>query len=141
MLFISQPTFFPWLGYFDLIDQSEVVVFLDDVDFAKQSWQQRNNFKTIEGLKKFTVPIDIKNSKSKQIKDILIFNSNHVSKKFKQFLKTNYHKSKYFSEYIEDLNTSVLEKMKNYKLITLNFEIIMWCLKVLGIKKKNNIFK
>ena len=57
MLFISQPTFFPWLGYFDLIDQSETVVFLDDVSFAKQSWQQRNYFKTASRLKPFTIPV------------------------------------------------------------------------------------
>ena len=39
MLLITQPTFIPWLGYFDLIDQSETTVFLDDVKFSKQSWQ------------------------------------------------------------------------------------------------------
>ena len=63
MLYISQPTFFPWLGYFDLIDQSETVVFLDDVNFTKQSWQHRNYFKTVDGLKLFTIPVISKNIK------------------------------------------------------------------------------
>ena len=30
-----QPTFFPWLGYFDLIDTADKFVFYDDVQFAR----------------------------------------------------------------------------------------------------------
>ena len=50
MLFLSQPTFFPWIGYYDLIDQSDIFVILDDVKFEKQSWHHRNNFKSKKGL-------------------------------------------------------------------------------------------
>ena len=54
---ISQPTYLPWLGYFDLIDQVDVFVLLDDVQFEKQSWQQRNRIKTPAGLQWLTVPV------------------------------------------------------------------------------------
>jgi len=37
-----QPTFVPWLGYFDLIDRVDVFVILDDVELSKQSFQTRN---------------------------------------------------------------------------------------------------
>ena len=57
MLFLSQPTFFPWIGYYDLIDQSDIFVILDDVKFEKQSWHHRNNFKSQKGLELFTLPI------------------------------------------------------------------------------------
>ncbi len=136
MIFISQPTFFPWLGYFDLIDQSKLVVLLDDVSFAKQSWQTRNNFKTTTGLKPFIIPISSKGAKSKLIKDTLIFDNNNLSKKFYHFLITNYSKSKYFKNYIDDLNNIFKIKIDNGNLLELNFDIILWCLKVLGIKKK-----
>lgn len=33
---ISQPTFLPWLGWFDLADQGDVMIILDDVPFSKQ---------------------------------------------------------------------------------------------------------
>ncbi|MEM7600815.1 MAG: WbqC family protein, partial [Verrucomicrobiota bacterium] len=36
---ISQPTFLPWMGYFNLIAQADIFVFLDDVQYEKQSWQ------------------------------------------------------------------------------------------------------
>jgi WbqC-like protein family len=53
---ISQPTYLPWLGYFDLIDQVDVFVLPDDAQFEKQSWQQRNRIKTPIGLQWLTVP-------------------------------------------------------------------------------------
>ena len=39
---VMQPTYLPYLGYFDLIAQADVFVFLDDVQFERKSWQQRN---------------------------------------------------------------------------------------------------
>ena len=39
---IMQPTYLPWAGYFNLISQVDRFVFLDDVQFEKQSWQTRN---------------------------------------------------------------------------------------------------
>ena len=39
---IMQPTFLPWAGYFQLIAEADLFVFLDDVQFEKQSWQCRN---------------------------------------------------------------------------------------------------
>ena len=39
---IMQPTFLPGLSFFSLLIQSDNFVFLDNVNFQKQSWQQRN---------------------------------------------------------------------------------------------------
>ena len=39
---IMQPTYLPWSGYFDLASQSDVFIFLDDVQFERRSWQTRN---------------------------------------------------------------------------------------------------
>ncbi len=37
-----QPTFLPWLGYFELMEVVDIFVFLDDFQFSRQSWGQRN---------------------------------------------------------------------------------------------------
>lgn len=34
---IMQPTYLPWLGYFDLIDQADIFILLDDVQLTKRS--------------------------------------------------------------------------------------------------------
>lgn len=39
---IMQPTFIPWSGYFNLISRATNFIYLDDVQFEKQSWQSRN---------------------------------------------------------------------------------------------------
>ena len=65
-----QPTFLPWLGYFDLMDQVDHFVYLDTVQFSKQSWQQRNRIQTANGLSWLTVPVDTKGSSSRSIDSI-----------------------------------------------------------------------
>jgi hypothetical protein len=55
---ISQPTFLPWLGYFNLIAAADVFVFLDTVQFERQSWQSRNRLRTAKGdIQWLAVPV------------------------------------------------------------------------------------
>lgn len=54
---IMQPTYLPWVGYFDLLDQADTFIFLDSVQFERQSWQQRNRVRTPDGWQWLTVPV------------------------------------------------------------------------------------
>lgn len=45
-----QPTFIPWMGFFALMHLANDFVFLDDVQFSKQSWQSRNRIKGPNGV-------------------------------------------------------------------------------------------
>jgi hypothetical protein len=54
---IMQPTYLPWMGYFDLADQADVFVFLDTVAFSRQSWQQRNRILAGGDVLWLTVPV------------------------------------------------------------------------------------
>ncbi len=53
---IMQPTYLPYLGYFGLIAAADVFVFLDDVQFARRSWQSRNRILGAGGEVMLTVP-------------------------------------------------------------------------------------
>ena len=66
MIAISQPTYFPWPGYFSLIKQSDHFVFLDDVQFDSRSWQQRN--KILVNGKYFYLTIPVK----KRVRDRIL---------------------------------------------------------------------
>lgn len=61
-LAIMQPTFAPWLGYFGLIAQVDDFVFLDDVQYSKQSWQSRNQVMGPNGPVLVSLPIERKPS-------------------------------------------------------------------------------
>lgn len=55
---ISQPTFLPWLGYFNLIASADVFVLLDTVQFEKRSWQSRNRLRTPQSdIQWLSVPV------------------------------------------------------------------------------------
>ena len=44
---IMQPYFFPYIGYFQLIDAVDIYVNLDHVSFMKRSYMTRNSIKNI----------------------------------------------------------------------------------------------
>ncbi|MCP2126926.1 WbqC family protein [Bradyrhizobium ottawaense] len=53
-----QPSFLPWLGYLEQIARADLFVYLDDVQYTKQDWRNRNRFKTSSGQIEFlTVPV------------------------------------------------------------------------------------
>ena len=54
---IMQPTYLPYLGYFQLIAAADVFVFLDDVQFARRTWQQRNRILGAAGEVMLSVPV------------------------------------------------------------------------------------
>ena len=54
---IHQPNYFPWLGYFAKIAQSDIFIFLDDVQFSKHGFSNRNRIKTVQGVQWLTVPV------------------------------------------------------------------------------------
>lgn len=58
-----QPTFLPWMGYFGLIEQVDLFLLLDTVQFSKQSWQQRNSISDASGERRYiTLPVSRKPS-------------------------------------------------------------------------------
>ncbi len=54
---IIQSNYLPWRGYFDFIDDVDLFIFYDDVQYTKGDWRNRNRIKTNHGLKWITVPI------------------------------------------------------------------------------------
>lgn len=54
---IMQPYFFPWIGYFQLIYQSDIFVLYDDACFIKQGYINRNTILTGGQALRFTLPV------------------------------------------------------------------------------------
>src|SRR5688500_860312 len=54
---ILQSNYIPWKGYFDLIHDVDEFVFLDDVQYTRQNWRNRNRIKTDSGPRWLTIPV------------------------------------------------------------------------------------
>ncbi len=77
---IMQPTYLPWCGYFDLMDQVDLFVFLDDVAFQKRSWQQRNRVVGPAGLSWLTVPVKAKGKRGQLVGEVEIADTTVLAK-------------------------------------------------------------
>lgn len=98
-----QPTFNPWIGYFDLIDYVDKFIFFDTVQLNQQSWQTRNKLK-IQDQEHFVIlPIQKTSSKQNMIikEAILDFRKFDFRKKLFKTIEQNYRKAKYFNETID----------------------------------------
>tara|TARA_A100001011_G_C14292025_1_gene836651 strand:- start:1241 stop:1942 length:702 start_codon:yes stop_codon:yes gene_type:complete len=130
-LAISQPTFLPWSGYFSLINYVDEIVFLDDIQFDKRSWQQRNIIKTPNGSELITIPVLSKDLFKQNINQVKIdYNTNFLTKIIKT-IKQNYSKSQYFKESSNELFEILSSRPK--MLLDLNLLLIKWVCKVLDI--------
>lgn len=131
---IHQPNYMPWIGYFYKIYKSDIFIILDDVQYVKNSFADRNKIKTPQGDCYLKIPVEAKNTVSKycnvRLKDELNWREKHL-----KTIEMNYKKSKYFKEIFDDLC-----KIYNNKDITIlsefNSLIIEYVVKKLGINTK-----
>jgi len=75
---IMQPTFLPYYGYFKLMQEADIVVFLDNVQFSKQSWQQRNKV-LVNGVEQW-LTLPVKQKMGQLIKDVEIADKDKLDK-------------------------------------------------------------
>jgi hypothetical protein len=54
---IVQSCYVPWKGYFDLIRSADHFILLDDVQYSRGDFRNRNQVKTAAGLKWLTIPL------------------------------------------------------------------------------------
>ena len=57
---IVQSNYIPWKGYFDLIDRVDEFVLLDDVQYTRRDWRNRNQIKTPQGLHWLSIPLQVR---------------------------------------------------------------------------------
>lgn len=98
---IHQPHYLPWLRYFEKIARSDVFVLLDDVQYEKNGFQNRNKIKTAQGWTYLTVPV--KKPLLVPINEVLIDNSTPWAEKHLRAIELNYRRAPCFEQYWEAL--------------------------------------
>ena len=127
---IHQPYYFPWLGYFEKILKADVFVILDDVQYEKRNFYNRNKIKVSNGSAWITVPV--LDSYKKNMMDVKINNEEQWQKKhFNSFIH-NYKKAPFFKDHEEFLYDIYKEKTWD-KLIDLNLYTLNYFIQALDI--------
>jgi hypothetical protein len=131
---IHQPSYLPWLGYFDKISKSDIYIFLDSVQLEKNSYSYRNKIKTPQGTSWLTIPLKMKGHTSKLIKDVLIDNTQRWKKNHLKSIYYNYKRSPFFDNLYPKLES--LYGVEYDLFSDLSYEHLMFWLKELSIKTK-----
>mgnify|MGYP001969097226 CR=1 FL=1 len=98
-----QPTYLPWLGYFELIENCNIFIYLDDVQYVKKSFHNRNKIKTKDGQLFLNVPILTKGRLNQKINETRINNGINWKRKHFKSIEINYCKAAYYNNYINEL--------------------------------------
>lgn len=96
-LAIMQPYFFPYIGYFQLINAVDKFVVYDDVNYIKQGWVNRNSLYGNSAPTRITIPL-INASSNRLINEITIDNRKPWAKKLIRTVEQTYSKAPYFNQ-------------------------------------------
>lgn len=130
---IMQPTYLPWSGYFNLIAKSDVFVFLDDAQFQKGSWHNRNRVIVSGQPHWLTVPVRHQKL-SQKINETSIDYTKPWKKKQIRLLQQAYAKCPYVGDIFELFD--VLDANESTSLSDFNVAIICWLSSKLGLETK-----
>ena len=104
ILTAHQPQFFGgYAGYISKIDEADIYIYMDDVDYSKNDFINRNRIRTKDSWQWLAVPILYQGHA--KIKDILIDNTKNWRKKHIKTIEQNYSKAPYFDKYIESIKS------------------------------------
>ena len=110
-LAVMQPYFFPYIGYFQLINAVDKFVFYDDVNYIKGGWINRNNILVNKQKKLISLNL-VASSSNKNINEIRIGNRKN---KVLNTIRQSYTKAPYFNkvfpiieEIFNNIDTSTL---------------------------------
>ena len=127
---IHQPQYLPWLGYFDKMDRADVFVLLDDVQYKKNEWQNRNKIRNVRTSQWLTVPVLYRFGQ--KINEVRINNKDNWRGKHYKSIETNYSRAPHFGKYAAFFRHSFEREWE--KLEDVNFHFIEYLKEALGIK-------
>ena len=129
ILAAHQPQYVPWLGFFDKLDQADLFVLLDDVQFKKNEWQNRNRIKGPSGPQWLTVPVRQKFPQS--IAEVEIRESEPWRRKHLRALESNYGRASCFGSEMHTFSEALSRPWAH--LAELNVDLIRRLADRLGI--------
>jgi len=131
-LAIVQSNYIPWKGYFDLINFADEFVFLDEVQYTRRDWRNRNQIKTPGGLHWLTIPVQTRGKYLQPINETRVDGAAWRSSHWRT-LSQNYSRATYFHKYQELFEDLYLGSAED-RLSEVNRAFIAAVCDILGIR-------
>lgn len=128
---IIQSNYIPWRGYFDIINLADECILLDDVQYTRRDWRNRNLIKTASGLRWLTIPVNVKGNYKIDIRNVEVATKDWNVKHWSTIVNC-YSKAGFFAEYKEFFETLYLNCLES-RLSNINYRFIQQINKLLGI--------
>lgn len=126
---ILQPGYLPWLGFFEQMSRADVFVYLDDVQYTKNDWRNRNRIKTKDGTQWLTVPVSFQFGQ--RINEVPVNQASPWARRQIQALHSWYQRAPFFERYMPGL-TAILDRRQTL-LVDLDIELTTWLQAQLGL--------
>lgn len=134
ILSAHQPAYLPWLGYLDKIARSDIFVYLDTVQFEKNSFINRNRIKTAQGTLWLTIPVKTKGHTGSTLLSTAIDDTQTWRLKHIKSIESNYRKAVRFNECFPKIEKLINLQKNNLSDFCFN-HLEFWC-EELGINTK-----
>lgn len=69
---ILQSSYVPWKGYFDLMNAVDEFILLDNVQYTRRDWRNRNRLKSPAGVRWLTIPVTVKGRYLQKIDETVV---------------------------------------------------------------------
>lgn len=113
---IMQPYFFPYIGYWQLMNAVDLYVVFDDVNYINRGWINRNKINNNGNELYINLPL-LEKSQNKKINEIKINQDNKLKEKTLKSIELSYKKAPYFNEVfpiIEEIMNNKEENLAKY---------------------------
>jgi hypothetical protein len=130
-----QSNYIPWRGYFDFIDDCDLFVYYDDVQYTHRSWRNRNRIKTDRGPIWLTVPVV--HDQDTLIEQACIDYSTRWVDKHVRTLTLAYKKAPHFAAYADAFFDILHDRVRTIS--ELNVKAGAWIMAQLGIRTRTRM--
>ncbi len=128
---IQQPEHLPWLGFFDKMARADVFVLLDNVQFKRRYFENRNKIRSPEGYRWVTVAVKSKGRYRQLINEVELEEARSWKKKYWGSIAHAYAQAPCFGEYGGRFEQAVARDWT--RLVELNVALLDVIRGVLGI--------
>jgi hypothetical protein len=94
---IVQSNYVPWRGYFDLIASVDEFILLDDAQYTRRDWRNRNRIKTPQGARWLTIAVEVSGRYTQAIHETLVAEPDWAERHW-AVLRQNYARAAGFGE-------------------------------------------